>query len=105
MPPSQTDARVDGHPAEARLAFMDNPHRTDLRARTLALHRVSFGILGGIELRRAVFERDGGKCTECGSTFDLQYDHVIPVALGGATTADNLELLCADCNRSKGADL
>ena len=57
------------------------------------------------ELRRAVFERDGGKCAECGSTFDLQYDHVIPVALGGATTAGNLELLCADCNRSKGADL
>lgn len=57
------------------------------------------------EVRRAVFERDGGKCVQCGSTFDLQYDHVIPVALGGATTAGNLQLLCADCNRSKGADL
>jgi 5-methylcytosine-specific restriction endonuclease McrA len=57
------------------------------------------------EVRRAVFERDGGKCAECRSTFDLQYDHVIPVALGGATTAENLQLLCADCNREKGADL
>jgi 5-methylcytosine-specific restriction endonuclease McrA len=57
------------------------------------------------EVRRAVFERDGGKCTECGSTFDLQYDHMIPVALGGATTVQNLQLLCADCNRQKGADL
>jgi hypothetical protein len=57
------------------------------------------------EVRRAVFERDGGKCTECGSTFDLQYDHVIPVALGGASTAENLQLLCADCNREKSADL
>jgi HNH endonuclease len=56
------------------------------------------------EVRRAVFERDGGKCIQCGSTFDLQYDHVIPVALGGATTLENLQLLCADCNRSKGAD-
>jgi anti-anti-sigma factor len=37
--------------------------------------------------------------------FDLQYDHVIPVALGGATTTGNLQLLCADCNRKKGADL
>jgi 5-methylcytosine-specific restriction endonuclease McrA len=36
------------------------------------------------EVRRAVFERNEGKCAECGSTFDLQYDHVIPVALGGA---------------------
>jgi hypothetical protein len=57
------------------------------------------------EVRRAVFERDGGKCAECGSTFDLQYDHVIPVALGGASTVENLQLLCADCNRQKSADL
>jgi 5-methylcytosine-specific restriction endonuclease McrA len=57
------------------------------------------------EVRRAVFERDGGQCVECGSKFDLQYDHVIPVALGGASTVDNLQLLCGECNRLKGADL
>jgi len=57
------------------------------------------------QVKRAVFERDGGKCVQCGSSFDLQYDHVIPVALGGATTVENLQLLCADCNREKGADL
>lgn len=56
-------------------------------------------------VRRAVFERDGGKCVQCGSTFDLQYDHLIPVALGGATSEQNLQLLCADCNREKGASL
>ncbi|HEX3510353.1 MAG TPA: HNH endonuclease signature motif containing protein [Solirubrobacteraceae bacterium] len=53
------------------------------------------------ELRRAVFERDGGKCVECRGAFDLQYDHILPVALGGATTLENLQLLCADCNRRK----
>ena len=58
------------------------------------------------EMRRAVFVRDGGKCAQCGSNFDLQYDHVLPVALGGATTTiDNLQLLCGDCNRAKGADV
>lgn len=57
------------------------------------------------EVKRAVFERDGGKCTQCGTNFDLQYDHIIPVALGGATTVDNLQLLCGDCNREKAADL
>jgi hypothetical protein len=54
-----------------------------------------------VEMRRAVFERDGGRCVQCGSGFDLQYDHILPVALGGATTLDNLQILCADCNREK----
>lgn len=58
-----------------------------------------------VEIRRVVFERDGGKCVECGSNFDLQYDHVLPVALGGATTVENLQLLCADCNQRKSDSL
>ncbi len=53
------------------------------------------------ELRRVVFERDGGRCVQCGSNFDLQYDHILPVALGGATTVENLQILCAECNRAK----
>jgi hypothetical protein len=57
------------------------------------------------QVRLAVFERDGGRCVECGSRFDIQYDHVIPVALGGASTAENLQVLCAPCNRAKGATL
>lgn len=58
-----------------------------------------------VAVRQAVFERDGGRCVRCGTAFDLQYDHVIPVALGGAGSAANLQLLCAPCNRLKGAAL
>ena len=57
------------------------------------------------ELRIAVWQRDGGACADCGSRFDLQYDHVIPVALGGASTLENLQVLCARCNQRKGAAL
>jgi 5-methylcytosine-specific restriction endonuclease McrA len=57
------------------------------------------------DVRLAVWRRDRGRCRECGSGFDLQYDHVIPLALGGASSVDNLQLLCADCNRAKGTSL
>jgi 5-methylcytosine-specific restriction endonuclease McrA len=53
------------------------------------------------ELAHTVFERDGHMCLECGSSEDLQFDHIIPVALGGATSLGNLQILCGDCNRSK----
>lgn len=57
------------------------------------------------EIRRSVWERDEGRCVDCGSDFDLQFDHIIPVAMGGASTVENLQLLCAPCNQAKGARL
>jgi hypothetical protein len=52
-------------------------------------------------VKEEVFERDGGQCGKCGSTRDLQFDHVIPYSRGGSSTAANIQLLCGDCNRAK----
>lgn len=55
-------------------------------------------------LRRLVWERDGGCCVwqtstgPCGSTYQLQVDHILAVALGGKTVLENLRLLCAAHN-------
>ena len=52
-----------------------------------------------------VWQRDSGRCVECGSNSNLEFDHIIPLNLGGANTFRNLQLLCGPCNRSKGASL
>lgn len=44
-------------------------------------------------------------CACCGSTNNLTIDHIIPVAKGGTSDLDNLQVLCYWCNLSKGANL
>ncbi len=58
------------------------------------------------DVRRAVWERDGGQCTfvsdrgqRCEARTRLEYDHVRPIACGGKTTVANLRLLCRQHNQ------
>jgi 5-methylcytosine-specific restriction endonuclease McrA len=56
-------------------------------------------------VRREVWVRDGGICVQCGSKERLEFDHIIPVAMGGSNTTRNIQLLCEVCNREKSATL
>jgi hypothetical protein len=56
-------------------------------------------------VRREVWNRDGGKCVDCGSRENLEYDHVIPLSKGGSNTARNITLRCEACNRKKAASI
>ena len=56
------------------------------------------------DVQREVYERDNGQCTQCGSTENLNFDHIIPFSKGGSSkTASNIQLLCAKHNLKKGA--
>jgi len=55
--------------------------------------------------RLNIFGRDDFTCQYCGrrpTRADLNLDHVIPRALGGRSTWDNVVCSCLACNRRKG---
>jgi len=68
------------------------------------------------QVKRAVYARDEGQCAfvaedgrRCTERGGLQYHHEVPFAKGGASTEDNVRLLCASHNalharRDYGAD-
>jgi hypothetical protein len=58
------------------------------------------------EVRRAVFERDGERCTfqsedgeRCPATTLLELDHIDPDAMGGPSTVENLRVRCRPHNK------
>ena len=53
------------------------------------------------KVQREVWRRDKGKCVECGSKENLEYDHIIPFSRGGSNTTRNIQLLCEKCNKKK----
>jgi len=85
------------HLASTGVPATDDEQHGSLRARKRS--RLSNAVMS------EVWIRDGGKCVECGSTEDLEFDHVIPFSKGGSCTADNLRILCRQCNRKRGAHL
>jgi 5-methylcytosine-specific restriction endonuclease McrA len=91
-----------------RLAFRMGTLRALKRPRMLERDTAGARTHGGYispATRRLVWRRDGGKCRRCGSTHELQFDHIVPKSRGGAGCAANVELLCKRCNLSKRASV
>ena len=62
----------------------------------------------GAEKRRVVFQRDDScrwKCKHtgqtCGSKFQGEVDHIVPVWAGGTNELENLQVLCSVHNQEK----
>ena len=54
--------------------------------------------------RKRILLRGKGRCMKYGSRENLEIAHVVPLARGGSSRLENLQLLCQRCNRMKGVD-
>lgn len=53
-------------------------------------------------VKREVWQRDSGKCVNCGSEDNLHFDHILPFSKGGTSVVtENIQLLCARHNLAK----
>lgn len=50
------------------------------------------------EFRSAVIELYGDSCINCGSKENIEFHHVVPIALGGTNTVRNVVPLCHVCH-------
>lgn len=54
-------------------------------------------------VKAAVFQRDRGRCRQCGYVGPyIEYDHIKPRSKGGPNTIENIQILCRQCNLRKG---
>ena len=53
--------------------------------------------------RDLIKQRDGYRCSYCGSPDNLTIDHVVPQCKGGPTSAENCRTACLSCNQAKGS--
>lgn len=51
------------------------------------------------EVRKRVYLRDKGRCQNCKSVYKVEFDHILPYAMGGKSSEENLRLLCSSCNQ------
>jgi hypothetical protein len=86
----------------AKSATLERAH-AEMRGETAASSRPREPI--GEAVRHEVWRRDQGRCVDCGSKANLEFDHIIPWSQGGSNTVRNLELRCETCNGKKGATI
>ena len=60
-----------------------------------------------IELRHAVYKRDGFKCAKCSAENELNIDHILPRSRFPQYSLSllNLRVLCWTCNKRKAASI
>jgi len=53
------------------------------------------------KVKEIVYKRANGECENCNSTHNLEYEHIIPFAMGGTNDLSNIKIFCKSCNQRK----
>ena len=57
------------------------------------------------KIRLAAFDRAHGHCESCGVKLGphagVEYDHIVPAAIGGGNELENCQCLCRNCHGAK----
>lgn len=48
--------------------------------------------------KKRLREEHGCRCYNCGSSIDVQYHHIVPLAVGGTNSINNIVPLCYSCH-------
>ncbi len=97
----------------------DAAPNVELRCRTCRMrraHNMSQAVIGRARLemadpqaselipvavRQEVWERDKGRCSDCGTEIEVDFDYIVPPGKGGTAIAANVELRCRPCRERR----
>lgn len=81
-----------------------NPEKIRVYKQNRQARKVAGGRLSS-DIAKRLYELQRGKCACCGQPLGSDYhlDHIMPLALGGTNTDDNVQLLRQRCNNQKHA--
>ena len=53
------------------------------------------------KVKETIYKRANGECENCKSTYNLEYEHIVPFSMGGTNDVSNINLYCSNCNKRK----
>jgi 5-methylcytosine-specific restriction endonuclease McrA len=82
-----------------------NPYAKRIHAQNRRTRKLENGGVLSKGLADKLFKMQKGKCACCNQPLgkDFNLDHIMPLALGGTNTNDNMQLLLQRCNNQKHA--
>ena len=92
-----------------KLIRLYKQNRLSKRAKTARKRSLRLGIKGCFTRRTIenLYTKQRGKCVLCGIELlgKFEVDHIKPLSKGGDNFPSNLQILCVNCNRIKGAKI